>query len=142
PHAFVDTAAVMAHLDLIVCVDTSIAHLAGATGRPVFVALKHVPEWRWLLGRSDSPWYPTMRLFRQQTRGDWSGVFSAMAKAIEELLPPARAVTGEPLQIPAGVGELFDKIAILEIKAERIPDAGKLANVMRELTLLRDLKTG
>ncbi|MGO9546239.1 MAG: tetratricopeptide repeat protein [Rhodomicrobium sp.] len=140
PHAFLDTAAVMAHLDLVVCVDTSVAHLAGALGRPVFVALKHVPEWRWLLGRGDSPWYPTMRLFRQQTRGDWSGVFSAIAKAVQELLPGTHAVADEPLQISAAVGELFDKISILEIKSERIPDAGKLANVMRELTLLQNLK--
>ncbi len=80
PDAFVDTAAAMANLDLIVTVDTSIAHLAGALGRPVWVALKQVPEWRWMLEREDSPWYPSMRLFRQQTRGDWSDVFNRMAR--------------------------------------------------------------
>jgi tetratricopeptide (TPR) repeat protein len=77
--AFVDTAAVMASLDLIVTADTSIAHLAGALGRPVWVALKQAPDWRWMLDRADSPWYPTMRLYRQRARGDWSGVFEAMA---------------------------------------------------------------
>ncbi len=82
PDAFVDTAAVMQSLDLVVTSDTSVAHLAGALGRPVWVALRHVPDWRWLLHRPDSPWYPTMRLFRQTTRGDWTGVFDAIAEAL------------------------------------------------------------
>ncbi len=72
----------MASLDLVVTCDTSIAHLAGALGRPVWVALKHDSEWRWLRGRDDSPWYPTMRLFRQKTAGDWASVFAAMAEAL------------------------------------------------------------
>lgn len=84
--AFVDTAAVMQNLDLIVTSDTSIAHLAGAMGRPVWVALQHVPDWRWQLGREDCPWYPTMRLFRQSKRGDWEGVFDRMAQALEALV--------------------------------------------------------
>ncbi len=79
PDAFLDTAAAMMALDLIITSDTSVAHLAGALGRPVWVALRRVPDWRWLLDRSDSPWYPTMRLFRQATEGDWAGVFAAMA---------------------------------------------------------------
>jgi tetratricopeptide (TPR) repeat protein len=78
PDAFIDAAAVMESLDLVITADTVIAHLAGALGRPVWVALQHVPDWRWLLDRSDSPWYPTMKLFRQTKRGDWSGVFLAM----------------------------------------------------------------
>ncbi len=82
PDAFLDTAAVMTTLDLIVTSDTSIAHLAAALGRPVWVALRLVPDWRWLLERSDSPWYPTMRLFRQSTDGDWAAVFAAMAQAL------------------------------------------------------------
>lgn len=80
--AFVDTAALMASLDLVVTSDTAIAHLAGALGRPTWVALKHVPEWRWMLDRDDSPWYPTMRLFRQQRAGEWGGVFEAMAAVL------------------------------------------------------------
>jgi tetratricopeptide (TPR) repeat protein len=78
PQAFLDSAAVMTHLDLIITCDTALAHLAGALGRPTWLAVKHVPEWRWLLERSDSPWYPGMRLFRQSRRGDWEGVFAAM----------------------------------------------------------------
>jgi hypothetical protein len=80
--AFLDTAAVMAGLDLVVCCDTAVAHLAGALGVPVWVALAYAPDWRWLLGREDSPWYPTMRLFRQDRRGDWDGVFARLADAL------------------------------------------------------------
>jgi hypothetical protein len=81
-HAFLDAAAAMMSLDLVVTCDTSIAHLAGALGRPVWVALKRDSEWRWLRGRDDSPWYPTMRLFRQRAAGEWGGVFAAMAEAL------------------------------------------------------------
>jgi Flp pilus assembly protein TadD len=80
--AFLDTAAVMMNLDLVITSDTSIAHLAGALGRPVWVALRQVPDWRWLLDRADSPWYPTMRLFRQAVDGDWAAVFAAIARAL------------------------------------------------------------
>ena len=69
PDGFIDTAAVMMNLDLVITSDTAIAHLAGALGRPVWVALRAVPDWRWLLERTDSPWYPTMRLFRQSDAG-------------------------------------------------------------------------
>jgi hypothetical protein len=83
--AFLDTAAVMTGLDLIVTPCNSIAHVAGALGRPTFVALMHVPEWRWLLDRDDSPWYPAMRLFRQSRAGDWHGVFARIADAVRAL---------------------------------------------------------
>ena len=82
PDAFVDTAAVMAGLDLIVTSDTSVAHLAGALGRPTWVALKHVPDWRWQVDRDDNPWYPTLRLFRQETAGDWRHVFSSIEREL------------------------------------------------------------
>jgi Flp pilus assembly protein TadD len=82
PDAFLDTAAVMMGLDLVVTSDTSIAHLAGALGRPVWVALRIVPDWRFMVGRSDSPWYPSMRLFRQVVDRDWAPVFGAMAEAL------------------------------------------------------------
>ena len=81
---FMDTAAVMVNLDLVVTCETAVAHLAGALGVPVWVALPLVPDWRWLLDRSDSPWYPTMRLFRQESRGDWQGVFQRIAVAVGE----------------------------------------------------------
>ncbi len=80
--SFIDTMAVMECVDLVVSPDTSIAHVAGALARPVWVALKHVPDWRWMLGRDDSPWYPTMRLFRQDKPGDWSGVFERMRREL------------------------------------------------------------
>jgi len=84
PDAFLDTAAVMAGLDLVLSSDTSIAHLAGALGRPVWVALGATPDWRWLLERSDSPWYPTMRLFRQ-SGGGWNELFAGVAAALAPL---------------------------------------------------------
>ena len=79
PDAFVDTAALMQGLDLIVTSDTSLAHLAGALGVPAWVALKFAPDWRWMFERADSPWYPSLRLFRQRARGEWRDVFEAMA---------------------------------------------------------------
>jgi len=84
--AFVDTAAIMSNLDLIITSDTSIAHLAGALGRPTWVALKSVPDWRWLLGREDSPWYPSLRLFRQEIAGDWKFVFAKIAQALRSVM--------------------------------------------------------
>ena len=70
---FADTAAVVAMLDLVISVDTSVAHLAGAMAKATAVLLPFSPDFRWLLDRSDSPWYPTMRLYRQTTIGDWNG---------------------------------------------------------------------
>jgi hypothetical protein len=84
--AFMDTAAIMKSVDLVITSDTSVAHLAGALAVPVWVALPFVPNWRWLLNRSDSPWYPTMRLFRQKTAGDWAGVFEEIETALREWL--------------------------------------------------------
>jgi hypothetical protein len=86
--AFVDTAAVMKNLDLVVTTDTSIAHLAGALGVPVWVALSAGPDWRWLLGREDSPWYPSMLLFRQSRAHDWDEVFERMAAELRRLVRP------------------------------------------------------
>jgi ADP-heptose:LPS heptosyltransferase len=85
PDAFIDTAAIMQSIDLIITSDTATAHLAGALGRPVWVALKHMPDWRFMVGRADSPWYPTMRLFRQPARGDWDRVFASIADALRPL---------------------------------------------------------
>jgi len=74
----------MENLDLVITVDTSLAHLAGALGRPVWLALKSAPDWRWFLDRTDSPWYPTMRLFRQTAAGGWDGVLAAMARQLPQ----------------------------------------------------------
>lgn len=84
--AFVETAAVMCNLDLVVTSDTAGAHLAGALGVPTWLALAHAPEWRWLVDRDDSPWYPTMRLFRQPQPGEWAAVFDRMAAELEHLV--------------------------------------------------------
>jgi tetratricopeptide (TPR) repeat protein len=86
--AFVDTAAIMMSLDLVITSDTSIAHLAGALGVPVWVVLQRTPEWRWMLGRDDSPWYPTMRLFRQTRNGSWGEPFAEIIDSIAPLLRP------------------------------------------------------
>ena len=86
PDGFFDTAAVVKSLDLVITSDTAVAHLAGALGAPVWVALKSGPDWRWMMGREDSPWYPTMRLFRQPGPGDWAGVFAQMEAALRARL--------------------------------------------------------
>ena len=82
PDAFLDTAALIMCCDLVITSDTAVAHLAGALGAETWVALKHVPDWRWMLDRQDCPWYPTMRLFRQNKDGDWHGVFERMRRAL------------------------------------------------------------
>ncbi|GAB4137842.1 MAG: tetratricopeptide repeat protein [Planctomycetaceae bacterium] len=83
---FMDTAAIMQNLDLVITADTAVAHLAGAMGIPVCVLLCDIPEWRWQLKRTDSPWYPTMRLYRQTSLGDWSGVFQELATDLAGLI--------------------------------------------------------
>ena len=89
PDAFLDSAAVMANLDLVISTDTSIAHLAGALGRPVWVALNVAADWRWLLERTDSPWYPSMRLFRQPDRTQgWDPVVADLGRALVALATP------------------------------------------------------
>jgi tetratricopeptide (TPR) repeat protein len=85
-HAFLDTAALMMNLDLVVSCDTAVAHLAGALGVPVWLALPRIAEWRWMTGRSDSPWYPTMRLFRQPRPGEWHEVLQRMSAEIHGLI--------------------------------------------------------
>ena len=77
-------------LDLIVTSDTSIAHLAGALGRETWVLLPYAPDWRWMLRRRDSPWYPTMRLFRQPREGDWDSVFAEVLTGLAERFPGGR----------------------------------------------------
>ncbi len=86
--AFMDTAAIMKQLDVVVTCDTATAHVAGGLGVPVWLALTSSCEWRWMWGRQDSPWYPTMRLFRQTTPGDWAGVFERMAAELASLIRP------------------------------------------------------
>ena len=84
-----DTAAVVAQLDLVISVDSAVAHLAGALGRPVWTILRAESEWRWMLERTDSPWYPTMKLFRQRRAGDWSDVVAALRTALQQAVREA-----------------------------------------------------
>ena len=88
PDGFLDTAAVMMQLDLVITSDSAVAHLAGALGRPVWLALKDVPDWRWQLDREDCPWYPSARLFRQDRRDDWSALFDRIAAALRRWAAP------------------------------------------------------
>jgi ADP-heptose:LPS heptosyltransferase len=81
---FADTAAIISNLDLIISVDTSVAHLAGALGKETWILLPFSPDWRWLTQREDSPWYPTMRLFRQPASGDWDAVFESVTMALKQ----------------------------------------------------------
>jgi tetratricopeptide (TPR) repeat protein len=90
-HDFSDTAAFVENLDLVISVDTAAAHLAGALGKPVWILLPFVPDWRWLLKRDDSPWYPTMRLFRQPALGDWESVIAKVAAELQKIM--ARRIT-------------------------------------------------
>ena len=154
--AFVDTAAVMASLDLGVTTDTAVAHLAGALGRPTWVALRRHADWRWLAGRADTPWYPSLRLFRQERDGDWAAVVRRMAAELASMAaqcgPCRPAAPGTPdttrtaapdagiVMTPMSPGDLVDRITILKVKSERIGDAGKRANVVRELRLLRQAR--
>jgi tetratricopeptide (TPR) repeat protein len=139
PDAFVDTAAVMANLDLIISSDTSIVHLAGALGRPTWVALKYVPDWRWLLDRDDSPWYPTLRLFRQPERENWKAVFTEIEQELRKLVTaasPRKTIAAPNPTVPISWGEFIDKITILEIKQKRLKSPDAVDNVRRELMAL------
>ena len=94
---FSDTAALVEALDLVISVDTAAAHLAGAMGKPVWLLNRFDACWRWLLGRSDSPWYPTMRLFRQPRYRDWEPVMASVREELELLAEAGSGKTG-PLE--------------------------------------------
>lgn len=132
---FMDTAAIMKNLDLVISCDTASAHLAGALGVPVWLPLSVSSDWRWGLNREDSPWYPTMRLFRQKEQGDWREVFVRLAAALK--LECRRPVRLGPITIEVSPGELLDKISILEIKRRRICDPEKRRNIRCELASLQ-----
>jgi tetratricopeptide (TPR) repeat protein len=133
--AFLDTAAVMRCVDLVVSADTAAAHLAGALGVPTWVPLAKVADWRWGRQGEGTHWYPSMRLFRQARLGRWGPVFRRMAGRLRGLA--ARRGRRPGLRVAVSAGELLDKITILEIKAGRISDPAKLAHVRAELEALR-----
>jgi tetratricopeptide (TPR) repeat protein len=101
---FVDTAAAIAELDLVITVDTAVAHLAGAMGKPVWVVLMFAADWRWMVGRDDTPWYPTMRLFRQTSPGDWAGVFARVQEELVKAGKRPEAGSRRPEGEGGGVG--------------------------------------
>jgi Flp pilus assembly protein TadD len=102
-HDFEDTAALIVNLDLVISVDTSVAHLAGALGKPVWLLNRFDTDWRWLLNRDDSPWYPTLRQFRQPRPGDWNSAICAARDALQRLM------AGDCHQLPAGAGRDLER---------------------------------
>ena len=95
---FSDTAAAIANLDLLITVDTAVAHLAGALGKPVWILLTRNPDWRWLLDREDSPWYPSARLFRQHAAGDWSPVIERVHRELQQFVASPQQSPTQPPQ--------------------------------------------
>lgn len=141
--AFLDTAAIMHNLDLVITSDTALAHLAGALGIPVWMMVNTGCDWRWGHDRADSYWYPSMRIFRQHTLNDWDSVFADVAAALKERIAGKETVLTKPkveVDVPVSAGELLDKISILEIKFDHIKDAGKMANIKFELELLQKVR--
>lgn len=90
---FMDTAAIIMNLDLVITIDTSIGHLAAALGKPTWILLPNPADWRWMLTRNDTPWYPNVRLFRQQTRGDWASTMNEVEQALQELVSAGKTVS-------------------------------------------------
>ncbi|WP_143393015.1 glycosyltransferase family 9 protein [Fimbriiglobus ruber] len=131
---FPDTAAVIRSLDLVVTVDTSVAHLAGALGVPTWVGLSTVVDWRWLLDREDCPWYPTVRLFRQAVQGEWAPVFDRIARELTDRLRVWPAGRGVPVELDPG--DLLDRIAALTAAESRTREPMAAARVRAELAAL------
>ena len=138
---FVETAAIILNCDLIITSDTVVAHLAGGLGKPTWLLLKNIPDWRWGIAGETSFWYPSMRLFRQQERGNWPEVMQRVATALESFTSncadtPAPAKKAIAISIPVSLAELLDKITILEIKSKQFCGEQK-KNVDHELSLLK-----
>jgi tetratricopeptide (TPR) repeat protein len=129
---FMDTAAIIKNLDLVITVDTAIAHLAGALDVPVWVLLPNPADWRWMTDRIDTPWYTTMRLFRQSQAGDWKTMVHEIKKELEKKSKDHTRITAE-----ISYGDLIDKMTILEIKKEQLKDPIKLHNVCTEFNSIK-----
>jgi tetratricopeptide (TPR) repeat protein len=144
--AFLDTAAVAMHLDLIVSCDSAMSHIAGALGRPTWLALSTGHHWLWQPDRDDSPWYPQHRIFRQPKFRDWPSVFQGMAESLRQHLAGTPSLApqkplAKPIHVEIQTGELFDKISILKLKLSRIIDSSKRANVAAELDALEAVRS-
>lgn len=137
---FMDTAAVMKNLDLFITSDTAVAHLAGALGVPVWVALSSAPGWQWMAGREDSPWYPTMRLFRQSRLGDWPSVFERIAAELVRAVPAA--LRARSIAVRISPGELAERIANLQVEVECAVDSTARQAMRGELARLEAMWAG
>ncbi len=136
---FMDTAAVMKNLDLFITSDTAVVHLAGALGIPVWVALSATPGWQWLTKREDSPWYPTMRLFRQERIMVWEPVFERIARELGAFV--RESARSRAIPIGLSPDELIDRITAVEVETGRTEDAARLRAIratVAELTAARD----
>jgi hypothetical protein len=136
--AFMETAAIVMNLDLVISADSALGHLAGALGRPAWIALPSASDWRWLLEREDTPWYPDVRLFRQPRLGDWKSVFERMALQLKARAPrAATAARGRsPISIEIAPGELIDRISILELQRSRTSDRDQLRAIGTQIDSL------
>jgi tetratricopeptide (TPR) repeat protein len=129
---FLEVAAILGTVDLLISTDTAIAHLAGAMGIRTWLPLAKIPDWRWGLEGISTPWYPNHTLFRQSVSNVWADVFEDMEIVLRELL---MTHTKMPV-IPVSWGEVIDKITILELKARKIQEPSAQANIRRELDIL------
>jgi hypothetical protein len=132
---FADTAALIENLDLVISVDTAVAHVAGALGKPVWLLLPFVADWRWMLDRAVTPWYPSMRIFRQAAPGDWAGVAERVATELADVLSPSPE-HGGVANLELTAAELSDLIAAADAAAPT-PSGAKTGRA--ELTILARL---
>ena len=140
---FMDTAAVMKNLDLFVTSDTSVAHLAGALGVPVWMAVSATPGWQWMTGRDDCPWYPTMRFFRQERPLVWDPVFERIAHELAKIVP-ARC-RSRPVAVEVSPADLIDRLAAAEARlglAAAGEEADRLRQELAALSATRDRRLG
>jgi hypothetical protein len=124
---FSDTAAVISQLDLVICVDTAVAHLAGALGKPVWVMVAQPADFRWLEGREDSPWYPTMRLFRQSRRDDWTDVVARVKAALEAQVREGPAVMPAKTSVKAVTSAVLPWTSPAQLKVGHRPGMSAVA---------------
>jgi tetratricopeptide (TPR) repeat protein len=138
--AFADTAAVLRCLDLVVCVDTAVGHVAGALGVPAWLALSAVCDWRWLREGGRTVWYAGHRLFRQASLDAWDGVFARMAEELEKLAKARAGGAGTALA-RLSAGEILDRVAILRLKAEKLAGHERAAQVAADLAEMEAART-
>lgn len=135
--AFLDTAAIIQSLDMVVAVDTAVAHLAGALGKPVCLLLRKDPDWRWLAREEDNVWYPKTKLYRQRQAGDWAEPVQRLvvdiAARIGKAAPP---LPGKMPLVPISVGDLVDRMTILNLKLAHAPNAEQAMELQHQANML------